>query len=218
MNFTYDENRALKAGQSSYIKDTGAYNCTIKKAEWTENKWGQHLVLGVETEQGLSSDFISLTYKGSDGKERNWIVDTINAIMGCTGVKELTQTQHNGSLVAKELIGKQVGLFLQKRLYTKQDGVDSFSFQIVCPFSSKSRKTLLENKENKPAQWIEHLENTVVDKDDRKTNLATHTNSYGSYQAPVSPAKKTYGQNPTDTFTDIQPTAVDQSFDDDIPF
>ena len=219
MNFTYDESRALKAGQSTYIKDTGAYNCTIKKAEWVDNQYGSSLVLGVETDQGLRTDFISLNYKGSDGKERDWIIDTINAIMGCAGVKDLTRSPYNGAVIAKELIGKKLGLFLQKRLKTKQDGTEGFDFQILCPFSAKSRKTLLEHKENKPAQWIEHLENTVVDKDNRKTEMVTHTNSYGSYQAPVSPVKKTYGQaNPVDTFNDIQAGPGDMIVDDDVPF
>ena len=218
MNFTYNEQSALQAGMGGLLTETGAYICTILNATWEANN-GKTLMLSVETDTGLTNKYIRIKYQKNDGEINPYGVNTINAIMGCTGVKELTQVQEGGALIAPQLTNKQVGLFLRKCWYTGQQGDDRFSIEVVCPFSPKSRKTLLEHKENKPAERIAFLERTETDRDNRKTEVATHTNSYGSYQAPVSPVKKTYGQaNPVDTFNDIQAGPGDMIVDDDVPF
>ena len=84
---------------------------------------------------------------------------------------------------------------LQKVLRLKQDGSDTYNFQILCPFIIKTRKTLSEHIENKLAERIDWLVAHTKDRDERTKQ-----------QPQSAPAQnQSYGQPTTD-------------FDDDMPF
>lgn len=169
MNFSYDENAAMQGGLSEYISETGAYVGRITKAKWvTAQSGAEALELSFETEQGEQANYLSLYYLDKSGKAVDFQVNLIQAIMGCCGVKNLSrQTSENG-LICPELLGRPIGLFLQKVLYTKQDGLDGFRLSIVTPYSAKSGKTLSEGKNGEEPKRIAHLTATMKDKDERE--------------------------------------------------
>lgn len=217
--FTYDQNAAMKAGQSSFINETGAYVGKITQAKWTQSQGGaKALELSFEDENGAKADYLSIYYTNRNGEDLQYGNNMIQAIMGCVGAKQLTQAPYNGHQIAPELTGKKIGLMLQKVLRLKQDGSETHSFQILCPFSSQSRKTLAEHAENKPAERIDWLVANTKDKDERAKQQNTQQ-SYAAQQQFYSPTPQPQGQ--WDGYADHErPPAsnTNNQFDDDIPF
>lgn len=219
--FTYDHNAALKAGQYSFINETGAYVGKITTAKWTQSQGGaKALELSFEDENGAKADYLSIYYTNKQGEPLNYGQNMIQAIMGCTGVKQLTQSAYNGNPIAPELTDKRIGLMLQKVLRLKQDGSETHSFQILCPFSANSRKTLAEHAENKPAERIDWLVANTKDKDER----AKSNNQQNGYAAQQQYYASTQPQGQWDGYADherqsmSQPPQPANNFDDDIPF
>lgn len=111
---------------------------------------------------------------------------------------------------------QKVGLFLQKVLYTKNDGGDGYKFEVRHVFQPGTRKTYAEHAENAPAEAIAALELSMKDKDERihggaqlsgPRNAQHGGNPYANQTggAPQSRLQQNSGQPPVD-------------FDDDIPF
>ena len=96
----------------------------------------------------------------------------LNAIMGLTGIPHLSYAQavrdNENVNYVPELEGKKIGLFLQKKLYTKSDQSEGYSFEIKVPFNPIDGKTLRETLDNKPAQTIERMTDSYKDRDERK--------------------------------------------------
>ncbi|WP_242649521.1 hypothetical protein [Rodentibacter pneumotropicus] len=202
--FTYNEEQAVKGGQSNFISETGAYIGKIIAAKYTKSQGGaQAIEFSIETDDGQLGNYLSVYYKAKDGNDLASGVNMIQAIMGVTGVTELTVKRQGDDDIAPELTNRRIGLFLQKELITKNDGSDSYRLQITCPFSPASRKTLAEHlngEEPKRIQWL--LEHTQ-DKDSRAKNSP----SQEQYQA-----QHQYYQSTT-------PAPQNNSgFDDGIPF
>ncbi|WKS98518.1 hypothetical protein NYR30_06905 [Gallibacterium salpingitidis] len=193
--FTYNQEQALKAGNSQFISETGAYLCKIISAEYTQAQSGAlSLELSVETQEGLKGNYLSIYYQGKDGQPLQGGHNMIQAIMGCTGVQALSKQLIAGKYIAPELTNKYIGLMLQKVLRLKQDGSDTYNFQILCPFIIKTRKTLSEHIENKPAERIDWLVAHTKDRDER------------TKQQPQSiPAQNQSSGQPTTDFDDDMP-------------
>lgn len=203
MNFSYDENEALQGGASGYITETGAYVGKITAAKWVEAQSGaKALELSFESEGGERANYLSLYYLDKVGKEVDFQMKLIQAIMGCCGVKNITHQPSENGLICPELIGRPIGLFLQKVLYTKQDGSDGFRFQIVTPYSAKSGKTLAEGKNGDEPKRVAHLSATVKDKDEREKPKR------GRPKKTEEAAKEALYSPPT----------ADNMFNDDVPF
>ncbi len=160
--FTYNQEQAVKGGQSSFISETGAYVGKILAAKYTKSQGGaQAMEFSIETDDGQQGNYLSVYYKAKDGSDLSSGLNMVQAIMGVTGVKELTIKRQGNDDIAPELTNKRIGLFLQKELITKNDGSESYRLQILCPFSPVSQKTLAEhlnNEEPKRIQWL--LEHT----------------------------------------------------------
>ncbi|MCK3656408.1 hypothetical protein A4G19_13825 [Pasteurellaceae bacterium Macca] len=218
--FTYDQTQAVKAGQSSFINETGAYIGKILTAKWTKSQGGaKALELSFETDDGLKADYLSIYYTTKTGEPIQNGHNMIQAIMGCTGVKQLTSVSYKDFLVAPELTEKRLGLFLQKVLRLKQDGTETHNFQIQCPFSAQSRKTLAEFIENRPAERIDWLVAHTKDKDERAKQ--TQQNGYGTYNQAYGQAVGGSQNQPWDGYADNERPAGNPppaDFDDDIPF
>lgn len=171
MDFTYNEEEALQGGAGGYISQTGAYKGKITGAKWAVAQSGAEAIeLSFESDNGEKADYLSIYYKGKDGNAIEFGRNLIQAVMGCAGVTKLSQVPNpNGyGFIAPELVGRPVGLFLQKVLYTKQDGSDGFKFQVITPFSAKSGLTLAEHKNGEPAKRVPYLVQTMRDKDERE--------------------------------------------------
>lgn len=202
--FTYNEEQAVKGGQSNFISETGAYIGKITAAKYTKSQGGaQAIEFSIETDDGQQGNYLSIYYKGKDNNELPSGVNMIQAIMGVTGVKELTVQRQGNDDIAPELANKRVGLFLQKELITKNDGSESYRLQIICPFSPVSQKTLAEHLSNEEPKRIQWLLNHTQDKDSRTKNPPRQEQYQAQHQYYQSTAPAP--QN-------------NVGFDDDIPF
>lgn len=221
--FTYNQEQAVKAGQSGFINETGAYIGRITTAKWTQSQGGARaLELSFEDENGLKADYLSIYYTNRNGEPIAFGQNMVQAVMGCAGVKQLTMAHYNGNEIAPELTDKRIGLMLQKTLRLKQDGSETHSFSVVCPFSAHSRKTLAEHVENKPAERIDWLVDNTKDKDERSKSANSQQQGYAAQHQYYSSTQAQ--SNGWDGYTDQERQAIQQaqtqadSFDDTIPF
>ncbi|MGL6117856.1 hypothetical protein [Plesiomonas sp.] len=228
MSFVWDASAAelaKKAGTSSGINETGAYEGVITSAVYVFGRDGsqsQALELSFDS-NGSKANYLKINYMGKDGSP-TFAMGLVSALMWAAQVKQLQPQQVNlndGSVEwqCPNLVGKNIGLFLQKILYTKNDRTDGYRFEIRHIFQSGSRKTYAEHSDNKPAEAITALENTLKDKGER--NNHSHGHAQSSQRQPVNP----YGQARDVPLSRLQ--AANQSasnafnpdeFDDDIPF
>lgn len=232
ISFTWNQQSAeaaLKAGSSAGISETGAYEGIITSAVYEFGKDGsqsQALVLSLDAD-GQKANFLRINFLGRDGSQ-TFGMGLIAAIMWVAQVKDAQAQQRQGQSGPEwclpALEGKRVGLFLQKLLTTKQDGSDSYKFEVRHVFQPGSRLTYKEFTDKTAAEAIATLERTMKDKDDRKP----HDSSRGGWGAS-SNNNSGWGNNQHD------PNAVPDSrlqqanrqlaqsnqnpqFDDDIPF
>lgn len=207
--FTYNEEQAVKGGQPAFITETGAYVGKILSAKYTKSQGGaQAIEFSIETDDGQLGNYLSIYYKGKDGNDLSSGLNMIQAIMGVTGVKELTVKRQGNDDIAPELTNKRIGLFLQKELTTKNDGSESYRFSITCPFSAASGKTLAEHLAGEEPKRIQWLIDHAKDKDSRAKNTRQE-----QYQA-----QHQYYQSTAPSHPQGQPAPSNSGFDDEIPF
>jgi len=175
--FTYNEESALAAGMGGFINETGAYAITISEALLTTAKSGAKAIeFSGEADDGRKIQYLSVYVTKKDGTENTFGANMIHAIMGCAGIKQLTQYMKSaGVYVAPEFAGKRVGLVLQKVLSKKDDGSDTYKFDIRMPFNADTRQTLQERHEGKNAETVEKMIATLKDKDERKKPIQGNT-------------------------------------------
>lgn len=167
---TYNKEAALAAGQSAFIKESGAYVVTILEAKYmTSNGGAESIEFSVETDDGKKVNYLNVYCTKKDKTPNKHGVNMINAIMGCAGVQQLTTKMINAHThIAPELTNKRVGLVLQKTLKTKTNERDTYSFDILLPFIAQTRQTLDEQINGLPAQTIDKKLATLQDKDDEE--------------------------------------------------
>lgn len=215
MGFTYNQDAAMKAGGTA--KESGSYIGHIKSADYKRAKSGSSgLELSFETKDGSEFNYLTMWYQKQDGSEIKGGSSMISAIMGLCNVHQLSEKQvgidqqtQQPIFTAPELIGKDIGLLLQKAWYTKGDGSDGYKFEIRLPFNAKTKQTLKEQLSNAPAEMVERTESTMVDKDER------------TQQGNVTAAKAGFGQQPNQQFGQItgQPAPQPENFGErfDVP-
>ena len=99
--FTYNQQLATEiGGGGQYVTKSGGYDLKVVRAQFTENKF---LELDFETRDGLKLNYVSINHTKNDGQPNDYGQKMIHAIMGCTGVQNLTCDQ-NGN--CPELFGK----------------------------------------------------------------------------------------------------------------
>ena len=205
----------MKAGGTAL--ETGAYEGHIKEAIWGASaaKGTKFLELSFETSSGNEVNFMRLYYQKATGEEVKGGASMINAIMGLTRTQSLTEKQvgidqqTNTPIVsAPELIGKDIGLLLQKVLYTKNDGTEGYKFEIRLPYNPKTRQTLKEMVANSEPKTLDILINSTKDKDERNKG-SNVTQAFSKQQDYQQPAQGGFGQ-PTG-----QPAPPPPAFGDD---
>lgn len=181
--FTYNADSGIKAGQSDYINQGGAYVGTITSAKWVSgaNSQSAALELSIKTDEGMAN-YLSMYYLKKDGTANQSGESMINAIMGLLKLQTLSQKQDGKDYACPELLNKKIGLVLRKILKTKNDGSDTYGFEILMPFSSASRRTLREANNDQPPTAVDALLATLTDKDERK-NTGSHSGRTGAQQA-----------------------------------
>lgn len=222
MSFMWDANAAelaKKAGATGGISETGAYEGVITSAIYTFGKDGslsQALELSLDS-NGVKANYLRINFLGKDGSQ-TFGMGLITALMWAAQVKQAQAQQVQGpdgpEWQCPALVGKKVGLFLQKNLYTKNDGSDGFRFEVRHVFQPGTRKTYAEHADNKPAEAIAALELSMKDRDERiqggqQNSAGTRTqgaNNHNPYAVPDSRLQQAMRQQSA------------PQFDDDIPF
>lgn len=168
--FTYNQEAAMTAGQGGFINESGAYVITITEAALTTSSGGAKAIeFSGEAEDGRKVQYLSVYVSKKDGSDNTFGVNMIHAMMGCAGVKQLTnQMKAAGQFIAPEFAGKKVGLVLQKVLRSKNDGSDTYGLEIRMPFIAQTHQTLLEKAEGKNAEAVDRMAAGLKDKDERK--------------------------------------------------
>lgn len=172
----YSAESAAKAGGGEYINEGGAYSGVITEAKYVTAKTGsQGIEFSFQSKDGLKANFLSVYYikapeaQGQPGKPITGGQSTLNAMMGIVGARQMTAAKKpDNSYFCPELEGKEIGLFLQKKLTTKSDGDNSYGFEIKVPFDPKDKRTMREKLDNKPAQTIDRMAANYKDIDERK--------------------------------------------------
>lgn len=182
--FTYNHEAALTAGQGGFINENGAYVINITEAALTTSQGGAKAIeFSGESDDGRKVQYLSVYVTKKDGTENTFGVNLIHAIMGCAGVKQLTnQMKAAGQYVAPEFAGKKVGLVLQKVLRSKNDGSDTYGLEIRLPFIAQTHQTLLEKAEGKATEAVDRMVAGLKDKDERKKSSGSNSNTgYGDF-------------------------------------
>lgn len=224
MSFKFDPEAAKKAGTMG-ISENGAYEGVIASAIYTFGKDGsqsQALEISLDS-NGAKANYLRINYLGKDG-EPTFGMGLISALMWAAGIKEAAPVQIQGPEGVEwhnqALVGKSVGLVLQKTLYTKGDGKDGYRMEIRQAFKCGTRKTYAEHAENAPAEAVDKMVATLKDRDDRDPNAGTNAQRANGAHPPSNPyANQTTNQPAASRLqnrnTNQQPV---QDFDDDIPF
>lgn len=223
MSFKFDPEAAKKAGTMG-ISENGAYEGVIASAVYTFGKDGsqsQALEISLDS-NGAKANYLRINYLGKDG-EPTFGMGLISALMWSAGIKEAAPVQVQGPDGAEwhnqALVGKSVGLVLQKTLYTKGDGKDGYRMEIRQAFKCGTRKTYAEHAENSPAEAVDKMVATLKDRDDRIPNAVSSGQRNTGGQPPANPYADQANQQTTSRLqnrnTNQQPV---QDFDDDIPF
>lgn len=181
MSFSQEE--AEKASGSTHLTDGGPHFVTITKAQFVKASTGtKGIEFSGETDDGLKVNYLTVYYEKHDGEKINGGRSVINAMMGFCGIKQITAVQNGQGqsgeplYVCKEFEGKRLGLFLRKKLYTKNDNQDGFKFEIHVPFDPATNKTMREKTSNQPAKTISLMAASYKDQDERKIGGQSNTN------------------------------------------
>lgn len=181
MNYDYDEQAAGHADDvTNRVDATGAYVGSFKNA-WAIRtaKEGHGIHFEFEV-QGAGSVGLDLYTMDKDGKKFFGYnqLQAMQTVLGVKGLKtapgkitvysqeENKRVEADGD-VFPDLIGKRIGMVLQKELYTKNSGADGYRMNIYAIFHPESRLMASEIRENKVKP--EKLEKAmkVKDKDSR---------------------------------------------------
>ena len=202
---TFDKGLAEKSGSGGGIQEGGAHICTIESAVYVAAGTGSHGVeFTVKTDDGLSGRYLTAYFAKADNTPIGSGQSLLNALMGFCGAQGLSwvETNINNEVVnhCPELKGKTVGLFLQKRLYTKATMEDAYGFDIRCPFDPVTKQTFKEKSQGRAAVAIDSMSASYKDKDDRKTSGGSMAQASigGGNQSGFQPAGP-------DSFDDDQP-------------
>ena len=175
----FNQESAMKAGGSDSLQEGGAYAVTIVSAKYISAKTGsQGMEFEVVTDSGQKAKFITIYYKKADGSVINGGYSTLCGIMFFLGLQGLSMQNAGADSFAPELADAKVGMFLQKVLYTKNDGGEGYKFDIRAPFNPDGFHTVKEASDKSEAKTIGNWSASYKDKDDRKPVAQQPANSF----------------------------------------
>lgn len=132
------------------ITETGKYIGKFVSAEAiTSTKQTEGIEFSFVANDGRSADFLTLWTYNNEGKEL-YGLKTLNALMTCMRVKGITpqpgtvEKWESGGKVKKQatvfpdLMGKPIGVLLQREPYEKKDGSTGYKFNIYAAFDAAS--------------------------------------------------------------------------------
>ena len=173
--FQFNQQAAMSSRESFGITESGAYVGKLS-AKWVQGSNGSKsagIEFSLECDQG-KLNYLTAWYQKKDGTCNDSGFNLVNAIMGLLKIQQLTSKQAGEDWVCPEFDGKQIGLVVQKELFTKNDGSEGYKFEIVMPFSAQSRKTLKEAMANAPATAVDKMIPLLKTKDNRSKSSGQH--------------------------------------------
>lgn len=196
MSLVLDTNEARKAdAQGGAIREAGKYIGTITRAEKLLSKNNvEGFGLSFKSDDGLSANYLDIyTLKPNGEKLRG--LGFVQAILCCTRTKEAKEGAINferydkdaGGLVKAtangypDLIGKRIGLLLQKELSTNSTaGKDVERMNIIGVFEADTELTSSEilDKKTQPEQLPKLVQNLMANPV-RDTRTSKSLNSLG---------------------------------------
>lgn len=159
---------------NSQITDSGKYVGTITRAEKLLSSKGTHgLGLSFKSDAGETADYLDLYTVNAAGEELP-SMRVVNAIMGCLGLREAHEGKITVSKYSKEagqkemvtidgypsLMGKSIGLLLQKEISTHQTtGKDVERMIVFGVFQPETELTVSEILDRKtvPERLAKHV-------------------------------------------------------------
>ena len=162
-SYSLDPRAASDVGTSNFITDTGKYVGRFVRAEAKISKQQTDgIELDFVADDGRRANFLSLWTYTRDGQE-TYGLKVLSAILACLRLRGIQGGQihfkdRDGRPVTgdgfPDLMGKPIGLLLQRANFTKDDGSPGYKFNIFAPFDAKSELTASEilNKAQKPEQ------------------------------------------------------------------
>jgi hypothetical protein len=186
MGLTLNANDARKADNfSSVIRESGKYVGVITRAEKLISKNNvEGLGLSFKTDDGASANYLDLYTVKPDG-ERLRGHNIVQALLCCLKLRNVDEGtinfqrwDSNGRQMVQAtaigypaLMGKRIGLILQRELQTHQvTGEDTERLNIVTVFEASTGLTASEILDNKTkAERIEHIAKMVANNPVRDT-------------------------------------------------
>lgn len=219
MNLTLNTTSAKAADNiASAIKEAGKYIGTITRAEALKSQQGTlGLGLSFKTAAGQSADYLDIYTHKANGEELMGC-KTVNALLACLGLREakeghITFEKWNNTERKREtvtasgypdLMGKSIGLLLQKELGThSQTGADTEKMVVFGVFSPTTELTASE----------------ILDRQTNPKRLAAMTEALMA--RPVRDNRSSIGARPIAASGKPATAAAVHAFsdmDDDIPF
>lgn len=159
MDLKLDSNLAKSADNiASGIKESGKYIGVITRAEFLHARTGtKGLGLSFKSDTGQTADYLDLYHTKADGETLSSL-KTVNAILCCAKVSDakvgrVKVEKWNADAKVREtvevdgypsLMGKRIGLLLQKVLETDDNGKDREKLQIFAVFNAETELTATE--------------------------------------------------------------------------
>ena len=173
--FQFSQDAAMASRESFGITESGAYvgKLSAKYVQGSNGSKSAGIEFSLECDQG-KLNYLTAWYQKKDGTCNATGYNLVNAMMGLLKLQTLTSKQVGEDWVCPEFEGKQLGLVVQKELFTKNDGSEGYKFEIVMPFSAQSRKTLKEALANAPATAVDKMIPLLKTKDNRNKSQGGH--------------------------------------------
>lgn len=188
-NYEFDPEASGKADDvASRIDTSAAYIGRFKDAHAikSERTGTEGIHFEFSSPGGGSASFDVYTHKENGDKTFGWNqVQAMMAILGLRGLRSIQgkfeaydfdagkRVEQQGEIFP-DLLDKDIGLVLQKELYTKGNGQDGFRMNLYGIFHAQSRLTASEIKERKvQPEKLEKMLRSVKNKDSRKIGGAT---------------------------------------------
>lgn len=156
---TFNPQEAARADQiASSINETGKYLGIITRAEKLRSTKGtEGLGLSFKSDSGETADYLDLYTTNSAGEVLP-SMKVVQALLGCLQLrgaqegpikcskwnKDIKQREDVTVSGYPDLMGKRIGLLLQKTVETDQDGKDRERMQIFGVFQDKTELTVSE--------------------------------------------------------------------------
>ena len=182
--FQFSQDAAMASRESFGITESGAYvgKLSAKYVQGSNGSKSAGIEFSLECDQG-KLNYLTAWYQKKDGTCNTTGYNLVNAMMGLLKLQTLTSKQVGEDWVCPEFEGKQLGLVVQKELFTKNDGSEGYKFEIVMPFSAQSRKTLKEAIANAPATAVDKMIPLLKTKDNRNKSQGSYPQVGGAQQS-----------------------------------